>query len=93
MIASSYDCARYPHNGVEITSYNRDIFATPRKGPGIGAGRDGRMVVFAFGQTGHQAEIAERPSVDPQRRLDYALPGLAQALHCLSRFTRLADLR
>ena len=25
MIASSYDCARDPHNGVEITSYNRDI--------------------------------------------------------------------
>ena len=67
------------------------------KAPGIGAGRDGRMVVSAFGQTGHQAEIAERPSVDPQRTLawlDYALPGLAQALHCLSRFhTRLADLR
>ena len=33
VIASSYDCARYPHNGVEITSYNRDIFATPRERP------------------------------------------------------------
>jgi hypothetical protein len=41
VIASSYDCVRRLYNSVEITSYKRDIFATPRRPPRLCIERGG----------------------------------------------------
>ena len=51
---------RYLRNGVDITSYNRDIFATPRKGPGRGYDR----TVSPFGRIEPAAEFGPR-ATDP----------------------------